>query len=637
MSNFKINNQDVMEWAASYSEPQFHCLLTDCPYEQEFMNKKWDSTGVAFDPETWKALTNHLLPGAFIFVMAGTLNNDLISVAMRNAGLRKYHQMMGWAYGSGFPKATRIDTAIDRTAGAKQRMTGTRRVGVSNYGSGDFVAEGEKWKPITQPHTPLAQTWAGHRYGGQMLKPAIESILIFQKPCDGRPIDSITTTGAGALNIDAGRIDADTRPLRVGINRERKFSGDFKQGSYANGSTDQGRWPANFILLDEEAARRLDQQSNGKKLVDSRIFLQYGALKENHLCKEIASNADLAFLRGQMTLSAGLENSVAENVLALVMENLAERTHGVISVSRMGDGIESGEKQVAERYIRSWKIDGCGNDIKGLYQRATKYTTLTKIQLITNCQTCNSSVRMTINIYTGDGENIILLSQTELLHASVNDAENTNRLLISQSVLPEPITDIAKIAKANTNENGEQRIQRINKHIFANGESGEGSNPSRFFFTVQEQIDEADPIFYCAKPDRGERDEGLDRLPVQTFNRVNAGGIENDPRWAPTQVKNNHPTVKPIALAKYLASLLLPPDQYAPRRILIPFCGSGSEMIGALLAGFEYVEAIEKESEYAELAEARVAYWWRKSEGELFLRAEEEEKERQGELFGETA
>ena len=56
--------------------------------------------------------------------------------------------------------------------------------------------------------------------------------------------------------------------------------------------------------------------------------------------------------------------------------------------------------------------------------------------------------------------------------------------------------------------------------------------------------------------------------------------------------------------------LLLPKKkEYVPRRILIPFAGSGSEMIGALRAGWDKVIGIELEEEYCKIAEARLKYW----------------------------
>lgn len=70
---------------------------------------------------------------------------------------------------------------------------------------------------------------------------------------------------------------------------------------------------------------------------------------------------------------------------------------------------------------------------------------------------------------------------------------------------------------------------------------------------------------------------------------------------------NNHPTVKPLALCEYLARLILPPQRKSPRRLIVPFSGSGSEMLGALMAGWEHVTGIECEPRYVEIARQRLA------------------------------
>lgn len=69
----------------------------------------------------------------------------------------------------------------------------------------------------------------------------------------------------------------------------------------------------------------------------------------------------------------------------------------------------------------------------------------------------------------------------------------------------------------------------------------------------------------------------------------------------------DHPTMKPVDLCAYLARLLLPPPrEYGrPRRILVPFAGVGSEMIGALRAGWDEVVGIERDERYARLARLR--------------------------------
>jgi site-specific DNA-methyltransferase (adenine-specific) len=107
-----IVHANILDWARAYDGSLFHAALMDAPYEMEFMGKGWDGSGVSFDPETWRLIARCLHPGAYLFVMAGTLNDDLISVAMRQAGLRKFHKAMAWGYSQGFPKATRIDAAI---------------------------------------------------------------------------------------------------------------------------------------------------------------------------------------------------------------------------------------------------------------------------------------------------------------------------------------------------------------------------------------------------------------------------------------------------------------------------------------------------------------------------------------------
>ena len=70
---------------------------------------------------------------------------------------------------------------------------------------------------------------------------------------------------------------------------------------------------------------------------------------------------------------------------------------------------------------------------------------------------------------------------------------------------------------------------------------------------------------------------------------------------------NDHPTVKPLRLCEYLARLILQPKRFTPRRLLVPFSGSGSEMIGGLLAGWDHVMGIEREENYATISRKRLS------------------------------
>lgn len=77
-------------------------------------------------------------------------------------------------------------------------------------------------------------------------------------------------------------------------------------------------------------------------------------------------------------------------------------------------------------------------------------------------------------------------------------------------------------------------------------------------------------------------------------------------RTAGLPERSKHPTMKPIRLTEYLAKMLLPP---IPARLLVPFSGVGSEMIGARLAGWDEIDGIEQDADYCVDAYNRVVWW----------------------------
>jgi len=107
-------------------------------------------------------------------------------------------------------------------------------------------------------------------------------------------------------------------------------------------------------------------------------------------------------------------------------------------------------------------------------------------------------------------------------------------------------------------------------------------------------------FFYCAKTSKTDRNEGCDHLPDKEWADDGACIPERAKRpFNPS--KNNHPTVKPTALMRYLCKLITPPGGI----VLDPFLGSGSTGKAARLEGFRFI-GIEKEQEYLTIAQARV-------------------------------
>lgn len=87
----------------------------------------------------------------------------------------------------------------------------------------------------------------------------------------------------------------------------------------------------------------------------------------------------------------------------------------------------------------------------------------------------------------------------------------------------------------------------------------------------------ASRFFYCPKADTAERNTGM------------------------TGRHNDHPTIKPIDLMRYLVKLITPPAG----KLLDPFCGSGTTLIAAALENKSYT-GIEMDAKNAETARMRI-------------------------------
>lgn len=499
-----IIHANILDWAASYDGEPFHALLCDPPYHlteivkrfgkagsapaqhgtdgafqrvsKGFMGKTWDGGDVAYRPETWAALAQHLYPGAFGMAFSGSRGWHRMAVAIEDAGLVIHPTIFCWNYASGFPKATRIDTQVDRKAGAKRAKVGTKK-----------------------HQSKFAAAWASHRYGLQTLKPSIEPIIVFQRPYAGRPVDSITATGAGALNVDGGRIGTDD-DLGGGT-----YGGIFGTGAPApKEGHPAGRWPANFALVHHPACERVGVRR---------------------------------------------------------IKNTAGSTNGAAARNPRGNRIYGKD----ERPRGDWQAYG---DDEG-------YETVVDWSCHPDC------VVQRLGEQSGESESGVA-------------GRRGNVGMFNPGAYDEPWGGFADSGTA-----------------------------ARFFHQsdwMAERLEEADAVGYFAKASRGEREAGLDPRQIAlmrteeefseaTINDGRKKSIDNPYQRGETTRRNVHPTIKPLSLCKWLATLLLPPAMYAPRRILIPFAGVASEMIGAKLAGWEEVVGVELEEEHIKIAQARLAYW----------------------------
>lgn len=377
MVDYRVINQDVLNWCSSHKGEKFHALLADPPYELGLMGKSWDKSGISFKPETWAKLAEHLHPGAFGMVFSSARGWHRVAVAIEDAGLILHPSIFGWLR-SGFAQSNIVK-------------------GIPEFN--------------------------GHRYGLQSLKPALEPIIVFQKPFTSTPLKEIKLYGAGTLWIEGGR-------------------------------TSSGRWPPNF-------------------------YLQHSIECEYIGHREIVNKS------GGVT---GTESSTPA-------------------------------KTVFGKYNR---------------EKFSRY---------------------------GD------LSGKEIIE--------------------------------DWNCSSECPISRLDHQV------GKRKTVSHYFVNVS--LNEADKTFYAPRASHLEREHGLpDKIPCVVCGRLESTHHLNRKDKKEKCYRNNHSTIKPISLTTWMAALLLPPQEYQPRKLLVPFAGVGSEMVGAVKAGWDDVTGIEINSDYTDIAKARV-------------------------------
>ena len=131
----------------------------------------------------------------------------------------------------------------------------------------------------------------------------------------------------------------------------------------------------------------------------------------------------------------------------------------------------------------------------------------------------------------------------------------------------------------------EEEVKRSGKStngIFMKGgvDWSEGKEPEgRYPSNVIGEVTDYQKYFYCPKVGRAER---------------HTNG----------EAENNHPTVKPVELMKYLVKLVTPEGGI----VLDPFNGSGSTGMACVELGYEYV-GCELDPNYVEIATNRIAAW----------------------------
>lgn len=551
--NSTILHGDCIEVMQGMPENSVHAIVTDPPYGLGFMGKKWDDLPPG--REWAEQCLRVLKPGGHLLAFGGTRTWHRLAVAIEDAGF-EMRDSIAWLYGSGFPKSMDVSKAIDKAAGAKREVVGSKLglpgyhlhahdSGGAAYGAGlatSTAASRLVSSQITAPATDAARQWEGW---GTALKPAFEPIVMARKPLIGTVATNVLEHGTGALNIDATRIStpdklnggayakvggrSESASLRAGggMNVPGKTVGrEFEQPS--------GRWPAN-VILDESQAAVLDAQSGISKSPP------VGSVTKTRP-------------RHSGSMSGGFNHSPEG------MEN--------------GYGDSGG----ASRYFFIARKDE-------------------------ECPSLQSS--STVNTAESDSSD----EEPPLAFAPSDAATSAPRDTESRTALPS-MSDTRNASRLSGPS--DMPLTRTTESESLPGSPLESATPVP---SLASNAAEGHPIdTMTTTTSRLTFGGSAEGATFDTMQRLKVpGGMASEPcvpfRYVAKAPKRERPvvdgvahaTVKPLTLMRYLVRMVTPPGGV----VLEPFAGSGSTVEACLLEGFDCI-AIEREAEYLPLIQARV-------------------------------
>lgn len=292
--SYKIYNGDMLDMLQVIKPESIDAIVCDPPYELGFMNKSWDSTGIAFKKETWQNCFEVLKPGGYLLAFGGSRTYHRIACAIEDAGFEIRDCVM-YLYGCGFSKSYNIGLAIDKKNGVDNRTGNIRTDGVNNQ---NICYDVKDMKPKFEER--IAQNeWQGW---GTCLKPAYEPIIVARKPFKGSVVNNIIKYRVGGLNIDECRIPTNYDLARI----NKTDNGMFGIGNNNNaqkckelGIEYGGRFPANVITDGSEEVRSglPETKSNGGNytMQDFSNFKSSMMHFTNKKCEKPRINCDKQF------------------------------------------------------------------------------------------------------------------------------------------------------------------------------------------------------------------------------------------------------------------------------------------------------------------------------------------------------
>lgn len=84
--NYSLYLGNMLDVLDTIDENSIDSIITDPPYELNFMGKGWDNAGVSFNKNTWEKCLRVLKPGGYLIAFGGSRTYHRIACAIEDAG-----------------------------------------------------------------------------------------------------------------------------------------------------------------------------------------------------------------------------------------------------------------------------------------------------------------------------------------------------------------------------------------------------------------------------------------------------------------------------------------------------------------------------------------------------------------------